>query len=180
MILVYTIRLVSFYHFPFSAMRLSSSRPGEANVPAVLLSTAVLILSIAAAFYIMVILPFRGNDDVDTNGRSFSSTSSMMSSVAQNSSSSRMFDQAAYEGCLTASTEAHTLRWTTACLQHRETQESAYLACVNQGKGRDYCNGQFGGYQEIDANCVLPLDRTNALNLQFETSKEACDRQYGR
>jgi hypothetical protein len=162
----------------------SSRHAGETNVPAVLLSTAVLIFAIAAAYYMVAVLPYNGTSiDIDA---STSSSSSMMSVSAQSAApatsavSSRAFDQAAYDGCLNAATEAHNLRWAAACTQHRETQESAYLACVNQGKGEDYCKAQFGGYEEIDANCVLPLVRTNTLNAQFALGKEACNQQYGR
>ncbi len=164
-------------------MRLSSSRPGEANVPAVLLSTAVLILAIAAAFYVMVVLPFQNDDDASGSSSS-SSVSSMMSSsqnVAPASAApSSAFNQAAYDGCINAATEAHTQRWAAACLQLRETQESAYLACIQQEKGETYCQAQFGGYEEIDPNCVLSPARTAALNAQFTLGKEVCDREHGQ
>ncbi len=164
-----------------------SRHPGETNVPAIILSTAVLIVAIAAAYYMIAVLPYQGGTDAANDAASSSSLSSVMisssapvSSKTAQSSPSSTFNQASYDACLNAATEAHNLRWSVACTQHRETQESAYLACVNQGRGEEYCKAQFGGYEEIDANCVLPLARTNALNAQYALSKEVCDREHGR
>lgn len=167
------------YFFLYRSMPVSR-HAGDTNVPAIILSTAVLIFAIAAAYYIIAVLPAQQADGVSNSSSSSSSVSSMMTSAAASTATaSSAFDQAAYDACINAANEAHRQRWAAACTQQRETQESAYLACVNQGKGEDYCTAQFGGYEEIDANCVLPPARTGALNAQFALGKEACNRQFG-
>jgi hypothetical protein len=160
---------------------ITSRHTGEANVPAIILSSAVLILVLAAAYYLVAIVPTLNSDTtIDVDASSSASSSMMTSSVATggtaSSSASHAMtaeEQAAYDACINAATEAHNARWADACEDKKNTQESLYLACT-QKNDQAYCDAQFGGYEDIGANCDLGTARTNTLNAQYAAAKQAC------
>jgi hypothetical protein len=167
--------------FPLLPMR--TFRSGEANVPAIIVASGFLILCIAAAYYFIAVAPLNGDAMTDENSSSSSSSVSVVTSSAAmmddggDSSSLRSMtpsEQAAYDGCINAATEAHNQRWAAACENKKETQESAYLSCIQNKKDEDYCTAQFGGYENIDSNCDLGAARANALTLQYSAAKLAC------
>jgi hypothetical protein len=167
-------------------MRLSV-RPGETNVPAIILSVAVLIICLAGAYYLIAVVPAQ-QSNITIDEDSLSSSPSSVSSVMQqggttgtsttSTASSKVFDQAAYDACINAATEAHNQRWAAMCTQKKENQHSLYLACVNKGNTEEYCKTQFP-YEDISSSCTLSVSQTNALNVQYAAAKQSCNKQYG-
>ncbi len=161
----------------------TSSRPGEANVPAIILSVAVLVLCLAAAYYLIAVLPTKSSGESSSSASSVSSMMNNDGAMTDEASSSSVQltaeQRAAYDGCINAATEAHTQRWTAACQEKRNTQESLFLACMQEKNDETYCRAQFGGYEDINATCDLGTVRMATLNAGFTTAKLACNRQYG-
>lgn len=158
-----------------------SSRPGEANVPAIILSVAVLILCLAGAYYLIAVVPTQSSVETSSSSSSSAMINTDGAMTDESSSSSVQLtaeQQAAYDGCINAANEAHTQRWTTACNEKKSTQESLFLAC-RQKNDEAYCTEQFGGYEDIDAHCDLGAARMTVLNIGLAAGKEACNRQYG-
>ncbi len=156
-------------------------RSGETNAPAVIISSGFLILCIAAAYYFIAVAPYNAvviDDDSSSSSSSVTVTpSSVMTDDGEDASSVRSMtpsEKAAYDGCINAATAAHNQRWAAACEEKKKSQESAYLACIENKQDEVYCTAQFGGYESIGANCDLGTVRTATLNTQYAIVKQQC------
>ena len=171
-----------FYLLPSLPMNLSRGSTSADAVFKIVIAVAVLIAAGALAYRFVVAPAAAPSTEQSSSASSVTAqvapapvaTDTKDTTPASAPTSSKATDPAALQSCLDNATQQYNYNWSVACQTQQKAATASYQNCMATKNDESYCTSMWGTAMQTNANCTLPISRSNSLKVEYKAAQQLC------